>query len=190
MRILSLLRWVAGGVAAFAATFAMAGNILVAFPEFNGSPVTINGPFPQPGQIVATRTFTIPDGERVVSAYITGYWGSSVDPDSTAGVEVKLDGYIVATCEKPDPGCYAGDVGRRQWSHTLTDVEMTALNDGKAVLSVVQTSDVSVRLGVTTLYIETGVPPSVPALSPMALFALLAGMAAAGAIALRRRSLR
>jgi hypothetical protein len=189
MRILSLLRWVAGVFAALAATLAMAGNVLVAFPEFNGAPVTLNGPFPQPAQTVATRTFTIPEGERVVSAYISGYWGSSVDPDSTAGVEVKLDGYTVASCNKPDPGCYTGDQGRRQWSHTLTEVEMSALNDGTATLTVVQTSDVSVRLGVTTLYIETGVPPSIPALSPLSLLALLAGMAAAGALALQRRSL-
>ena len=187
MRIFSMVKWTVAAAAALAAGLASAATVLVAFPEVNGPPFTVSGPFPQLLN-VATRTFTVPDGERVVSASISGHWGSSGDPNSTAGVVVSIDGIEVASCAKPDPSCWTGDSGQRPWSHVFTAEEMLTLNDGAATMSAVQTSDERVRLGVSTLIIETAPPPVVPTLSPAGLGALLTLMLGAGALLLRRRA--
>ena len=184
MRVLPLVRSVAGGVLLAAAGLAAAATSIVAFPEVNG-PANQSGPFPQPPIVVATRTFTVPEGEQVVSAEISGAWGSSGDPNSTAGVNVLVDGIVVATCVKPDPACWSGDVGQRPWTYKFKSAELQALNDGAATMSAVQTSDLSVRLGVSTLIVETAVPPIVPALSPFGI-AALALMVAAIAFATHR----
>ena len=188
MSIFSTVKWTVAAAAALAAGLASAATVLIAFPEVNGPAFTVSGPFPQPPLNVATRTFAIPSGERVVSASISGYWGSSGDPNSTAGVVVSVDGVEVARCVKPDPSCWTGDAGQRSWSHVFTAQEMLVLNDGAATMSALQTSDERIRLGVSTLLIETAQPPVVPTLSPAGLGALLTLMLGAGALLLRRRA--
>ena len=185
MRFLNSVRWAVGALAVLVAGAAAAAAFLVEFPEVNGPPVPA-GPFPQPPLVVATRTFAVPAGERVVSASISGFWGSSGDPNSTAGVNVLVDGITVAQCVKPDPACWTGDVGQRPWSHTFTEPEMTLLNDGSATMTAVQTSDISIRLGVSTLLVETAPQAVVPTLSPLGLLGLIVSMAVAGAFAVRR----
>ena len=185
MRVMQLVRSAAGCVLLTVAGLAAAATSIVAFPEVNG-PANPSGPFPAPPIIVATRTFTVPQGEQVVSAEISGSWGSSGDPNSTAGVDVVVNGVVVASCVKPDPECWKGDVGQRPWNHKFKGTELVALNGGAATMSAVQTSDLNVRIGVSTLVVETGTPPIVPALSPAGLAALAALMAAAFAFAARR----
>ncbi len=174
------------GLVALAAGGVQAADIFATFPEVNGPSFTIAGPFPQPPLAVATKTFSIPAGERVVAASISGTWGSSGDPDSTSGVTVFVDGIVVAKCTKPDPSCFSGDQGQRPWSYTFTQGDLSQLADGKATLSVVQTSEISVRLGVSTLVVQTAPPPIVPTLPPSGLAALALLLAAAGAYALAR----
>jgi hypothetical protein len=212
MRVLNAVRLGAGVVAAFATSLAAAATIVVTFPELNGA--AIDSPFPQPPVTVGAQALSIPAGDRIVSARISGFWGTSAKPDSTAGVSVLLDGVEVARCEKPDPGCWLGDSGQRPWQHTFTASELPALNGGTATLTAVQTSDEFVRLGVSTLVIDTApipvidppvppvidppVPPVidpgpvsvVPTLSPLGLLALLAAMAIAGMVAVKRRRRR
>ena len=60
------------------------------------------------------------------------------------------------------------------------------MNDGTATMTAVQTSDLRIRLGASTLVIETVPLTIVPTLSPFGLLALLAAMAVAGMLALRR----
>ena len=187
MRIFRLIGWAMGFASMLTAGMAVAGSILVVFPEIDGPSFTPSGPYPQPPLPVAIRAFTVPVGERVVSATISGYWGTSQLPKSTAGVDVLLDGVLVAQCVKDNPACFTGDGGQRPWSHTLTEPELTVLNDGVATLSAVQTSEQNVRLGISTLIVATAPPPTVPTLSPAALAAMLAAVAAAGMLALRRR---
>ncbi len=196
MRMFGLLRLAFGCLAALAWGAAGASTILVAFPEFNG-PRLEAGPFPAAPITVASRTFSIPPGDKVTAATISGFWGSNIDPSSTAGVDVRLDGVLVAQCvKKPRPSCYSSDALQQSWSYTLKEGELSVLNDGVATLTATQTSDISIRLGETTLVVTTGtpsverlpVPIDVPANSPAGLGALLAAMAAAGAFALRRRA--
>jgi len=187
MKLSGLVRWFIGGGALLAAGAVAAASIVVTFPYFTG--LESSGGFPLSAQAVgATQSFAIPHGERVVSATISGAWGSPTSPLGTAGVDVLLDGVLVAQCVKPDPGCWVNGAAQRPWSHTLTAHEMAKLNDGSATLSVQQTSESFVSLGASTLIIATELPPTptVPALSPLALLALLAAVAVAGGLALRR----
>jgi hypothetical protein len=192
MRVLDAVRLSAGMVAAFAAGVAAAATIVVTFPELNGA--SFLDSFPQPPVTVGSQTFSIPAGDRIVSARISGFWGTIAKADSTAGVTVFLDSVEVARCEKPDPGCWLGDSGQRPWQHTFTATELPALNDGTATLTAVQTSDEFIRLGVSTLVIDTAPIPVidagpitvVPTLSPLGLLVLLAAMAIAGMVAAKR----
>jgi hypothetical protein len=192
MRFSNLVGLTAGCVLALAAGNAGAASVLIQYSEYSGPSVPA-GPYPQPAVEIGTKTFAIPPGEVVVAATISGFWGASPpgDPNSTAGVNVMLDGIVVAKCVKPDPSCWSGSVGQRPWSYTLTSTELKKLDDGAATLTFVQTSESSVNLGVTTLRVETGArtsPSIVPATSPAGLAALLVAMSIAAGLALRRRA--
>lgn len=193
MRVLDVVRLGVGFVTALAAGLAAATTIIVTFPEFNGAPHEDTETFPLPPVIVASETFSIPAGEQVASAVISGSWGNSTRPGSTAGVTVLLDGFKVAQCDKPDPNCYVPGPDLRPWTHTFTNGELLRLGDGTALLTAVQTSDFQVRLGASTLVIDTAplvavAPPAavVPTLSPFGLLALLVAIAVAGVLASRR----
>ncbi len=187
MRILRLLRWAIGITAAWAAGLSAATTILVVFPGVDG-PELANGPFPQPPLAIATRALTIPKGEIIVSATISGSWGSDAQRKSTAGVDVLANGILVAQCVKPDPVCWSETGGVLLWSHAFTDTELSFLNTGSVTLTAVQTSDVAIRMATTTLVVTTAPPPTVPTLSPPALLALLLAVVAAGALVFRRRA--
>lgn len=185
MGAFDLVRWAIGAVAAAAAGVAVAGSLSVGFPPLNGAVVL--GSYPQQPVTVATQTFTIPPGEHVVAATISGYWGTAEYPNSTAPVDVYLDGILVAQCVLGQT-CSADSSGLTPWSRNMTAAELLHFDDGSATLTVVQTDNTRVRLGASTLTIQTGpiVVPGVPALSPSALLAVLAAVAAAGGLALRR----
>jgi len=195
MRVFGLVKGAVGCVALLAGACAAAATLVVSFPDFDGPEST--GPFPQPSLPVgAPQSYSIPAGERVVSATISGSWGSAAKPFSTAGADVFVNGIRVARCVRDDPGCYLDGPAQRPWSYTFTDPELLRLSGGSAAMTAVQTSDLFIRLGASTLILTTApqaaVPaiPAIPALSPAGLGALLAAMAAAGGFALRRRGRR
>jgi len=185
MRLVGLARWATGCVVLLVATLATAATIQLEFAEVNGAAVTA-APFPTLNVPQVTPPIQIPPGERVVSARIEGLWGTIDYRDSTAPVDVFLDGILVAQCKKFDP-CWADDgSGRVEWSHVLTSAERSQLQAANPQLTVVQTDELTVRLGATTLIMETAPPPAVPTLSPAGLLALLVALAAGGAFLLRR----
>jgi hypothetical protein len=196
MRTVTLTKGVAAFAVWLAATSAWAGTVVLTFPELANPPSqSVQNPFPpQPPLPVGTVNFPVPAGEQVIAAQISGFWGSSLLPEGTAGVDVFVDGVLVAQCVKPSAGCWEPASGQRPWSYVFTESELAVLNDGVAKMTAVQTSDVTVRLGTSTLIVQTGpipavalpVEPEVPTLSPLALLALIAGLAAAGAFVLRR----
>ena len=179
-----------GLCAVFASLFvgvAGAGTLVLTFPESSNTPsFSVAGPFPQPPLNVGTVNFTVPIHERVVAASISGFWGTTDRPEATAGVDVFLDGVLVARCLKPSSDCWEGHPGQRSWSYTLTEQELKVLNDGSAKLTAVQTSDDTVRLGVTTLIVQTGPLDSIPTLTTFGFLLLTAGLALT-AFASRRR---
>ncbi len=185
MRLVSLASWAAGSVALLAATLAAAATLQLEFAEVNGQAVAA-APFPTLNVPQITPPVTVPADERVVSARVWGWWGTFDYPDSTAPVDVFLDGILVAQCKAFDP-CWTDDrSGRIEWSHVLTPDELLRLRPWNPQLTVVQKDQLTVRLGASTLIMETAPPPAVPTLAPAGLLALLAAMAAAGAYVLRR----
>jgi hypothetical protein len=198
MRKYALAKGVVALAVGLAAIPAWAATIVVTFPELANPPShSAQNPFPvlQPLP-VGTVTFPVPSGERVVAAQISGFWGSSLIPEGTAGVDVRVDGVLVAQCVKPASGCWEPAAGQRPWSHEFTESELSVLNDGVADMTALQTSDITVRLGTSTLIVQTGplppviveptLLPAVPALSSLGLLALIAGLAVAGAFVVRR----
>jgi hypothetical protein len=188
MRTLAWIRGAVALVAGVAAGSAWAAAHVLVFPELSDPPShAVEEPFPpQPPLPVGTVNFSVPAGERVVAATISGFWGTSLVPDGTAGVDVRVDGILVAQCVKPSADCWQSAAQQRPWSYTFSATELVAFNDGVASMTAVQTSDISVRLGTSTLIIETGPLPAVPALSTLGLLALIAGLAGAGVFLVRR----
>ena len=183
----------AGLCAAFTLLFAIeasAGSLLLTFPEPTNPPAVTIGPFPQPPLTVGSVNFTVPHGERVVAAVVSGFWGTTSFPESTAGVDVYLDDILVAQCVKPTSGCWEQHSGQLPWSYTLTENDLKRLADGNAKLTVVQTSDVTVRLGVTTLIIQLGPAETVPTLSTLGLMLLSAALGLAALASWRLRARR
>jgi hypothetical protein len=189
MRVATLLSGVCGVYASLIVGAASAATIVVTFPELQNPPVLgVAGPFPQLPLNVGTVDFTIAPNERVGSARISGFWGSVDEPASTAGVDLFVDGIVVARCVKPASDCWADASTQRPWSYTFSNEDLAKLADGTATLTAVQTSEFTVRLGVTTLVLETVPADRVPTLSAAALLLLAAGLALVGGLAARRHS--
>ena len=145
-----------------------AQNIVQTLPEFNGGS---NYPFVW---AVGTFNYVIPAGHNIMWARVSGQFGNSV-VSSTAAQDLYVDGIKVATCVYRSPTCWSG--GPEQWTYNFTSSEFGALADGSANFYSDQTDCCVVRLGATTLEIQT--QATVPEPSTVALVASgLVGMLA------------
>lgn len=153
----------------------------VSLPEFNGTPIGSGGPFPQPSVTIGTFTFFIPAGDVITSAVLTGTFGNSVN-SSTAGVDYFLNGLLVAQCIPFSSPCWTGP-GPNAWSFTFSPSQLALLGSGSATLTAIQTSQTTIRLGVTNLTVTT--TTVVP--EPATLIMFGSGLAAIGGIMRRRR---
>lgn len=135
-------------------------TIIKMLPEYSydGGP-----PFPSPSQLVGTFSYLMPSGFAITSASLTGFFGNN-ESDSTAPVEVRLDGVQVATCII-DTLCYEGG-GPHQWYYPFQPHQFSLLEDGLADLTAVQTEEYFTRLGMTMLTIVAD-PVSVPVPAPI-----------------------
>jgi hypothetical protein len=185
MTVVSLARWAVAWMLLAAGVTAGAATLRFEYGEINGT-FTSGPQFPTLAAVRTSPPPSVPTGERLVSAKVSGFWGTIDYPDSTAPVDVFVDGVLVAQCRTYNP-CWKDDnSGQLSWTHTFTADELAHLSMANPKLTVTQIEKGVVRLGLSTLVLETGPPPQVPALSPLALVALLAAVAAAGAVALRR----
>ena len=118
--------------------------------------------------LVGDFTFDL-TGQTIVSAVISGQWGNSVNPTTAANMLV-VDSLQVADTEDytPDPTSNFFV----PWSYTFTDFSL--LVDGLASFSTIQTSQYYVRLGATSLHIETA--PSAPVPEPSTILLMGAGL--------------
>jgi len=100
--------------------------------------------------LVGTFNFSV-YGPSIVSATISGQWGNSINP-TTAHNELWLDGIKLADTHDytPDP-----TYSTVPWSYVFDPTEFGVLADGIAEFHTIQTTEYVVRLGKTTLRIES-----------------------------------
>ncbi len=156
-----VLRWHWLAVAAVIgiAQPAAAAPILAELPAWNG-PLELQG-LPA-SDTVGLLGFVLADGFEIESAVLAGSFGNDT-VGSTAPVEFLADGLTIAACGASD-ACRIGP------APTGFEVEFSAeqlalLADGSLEIGVRQTAPGNVRLGVTTLTVETraaGTVTSVP----------------------------
>jgi hypothetical protein len=107
---------------------------------------------------LGSYTFTIPFGEQIISATLTGTFGSSAFP-FTQAIEVRLDGLLLADCDSVALGCFDSQIPK-SWTHTLAEENFGLITDGSAHLTgtVFTNLDNSrvLSVGPTTLVIDTG----------------------------------
>lgn len=124
---------------------------------------------------VGTFNFVLPQGESIVSATLSGFWGNS-GQYTTAGQVLYADNDLqVASCAYGDT-CWAAKSAPLAWSYSFTANQFSYLTDGTVNLTDKQIACCQIRLGVTTLTIETA--PAVPEPGTYAL--ALAGLAVVG----------
>jgi hypothetical protein len=117
--------------------------------------------------LVGTFTYDLM-GEIIVSASISGQWGNSA-AYTTAHNELWLDAIQLADTHDYSPDPYYTYIV--PWSYNFTD--FSVLEDGVAGFHTIQTSEFCVRLGVTTLTIETVPEPATICLLGLGGLALL-----------------
>jgi hypothetical protein len=116
------------------------------------------GDFPIDLGVIRSWSFTIPPGEEVGEVIISGTWGDVDSFDSSAPVQLFLDGILVAECTTSDP-CWLDDGQYIDWSFNflLNDVpDFQALfADGEAELTAIQNDVISVILSNLNLKVFT-----------------------------------
>lgn len=112
---------------------------------------TMFPPYPKQHPDIGTFSYTLPPGEDLVAATVSGIFG--INGGSTAPVDLFLDGLLIAQC--PDTGiCFLGGAVV-PWSYTFAPSEFSLLLDGQAVLTGTQLGIFTVALSEMTLSIET-----------------------------------
>ena len=125
---------------------------------------------------IGTFNFTIPTGNQIVGATISGTFGD-VNLPTTALADLFVDGITVAGCDDPTDACAAGTIDGSlvPWSHTFSGTELSELASGFAAGSLgftaAQNSFGVLAVGTPTLDIQT-----VP--EPSSIFALTGGLLA------------
>jgi hypothetical protein len=126
-----------------AATVQVVGTVAMALPEFNGDLHFASDPYPLAA--VSVGTFNVPS--TITDVTISGTFGNSQGPAS-AGVDLYLDSILVGQCVKNDPCWTTGSVA---WNYTFNSSDLGIFADGAVELIAIQTSEYSIRLGITEL---------------------------------------
>lgn len=165
---------------------AMATTISFTLPEFNGNGIVDIGSTFTFGSV----TYTIPAGEAVISAIFSSTFGNSTIPN-TAIMEVFVDSVLVGQCASILDPCWTKPTQPpTSFSHIFTPGELADLVDEAALLQVHQTDIDTIRLGVSSLTIETGPSDLTPTPEPASLALMAVGLTGAVSAAWRRRRSR
>lgn len=151
---------------ALAASAANATTYTFTAEEFNGDGT--GGP-----SLVTTWNIVLGAGESIVSAIFSSTFGNSVVPNSADGI-ITVGGVTVATCVAGEP-CYESLVPT-PISYTFTPSEFASLF-GPTDLVYTQDNCCVIRLGPSTLTIETSAAVVPLPAAGLMLFGALGGLA-------------
>ncbi|MAG29808.1 MAG: hypothetical protein CL908_02805 [Deltaproteobacteria bacterium] len=118
--------------------------------------------FPIDWGTIGTFNYTLPPGDPIIDAVVSGTWGDGAPFDSSAPVELYLDGVLVAECVK-FALCWLDDGQLIDWSFGFADNMVpgfeSLFSDDQAVLTAIQNDEISVILSNLELEITTQAPP-------------------------------
>jgi hypothetical protein len=156
-------------------TPAFAGILTSTLPDFD----YIGATFPSAPQNVGTFSYSIPTGEIISAATISGTWGNS-NVDTSAPNRLFVEGIEVAFCDSsgstgtgalPCDSNYSID-----WSFDFAPVDFVRFDDGLAPMTAIQDAWYAIRLSNLQLSITTA-SSAVPEPSTLALMVIgLAGV--------------
>ncbi|HKT74547.1 MAG TPA: VPLPA-CTERM sorting domain-containing protein [Steroidobacteraceae bacterium] len=116
-----------------------------------------SGPFPGSAVQIGEFDFSVPAGETITSATLSGDFGSNTLGSGSAQVDLTLNGIAVASC---DSACAsASGLADVPWAFTFTAGELASLASGKAVLTAIQQSASQIVLDPTSVAIQTSPVP-------------------------------
>lgn len=121
--------------------------------------------FPIDWGTIRTFNYTVPPGHQVIDAVVSGTWGDGAPFDSSAPVELYLDGVLVAECVK-FALCWLDDGQLVDWSFGFAANSVPGIDslfgDGQANLTAVQNDEISVILSNLQLVLTTqqAIPPT------------------------------
>ncbi len=177
MSLMSMLRASCVATCMLAAGASQAGTLTSTLPSYDGDGVV------GATETIGTFDFSVPAGQSVIGATISGFFGHALTP-STAAQEIYADNVLVATCVYL-ADCWTNEEAPLPWSYTFTGAELGIFADGQVVLTDKQTDCCIIRLSETTLQVFTDTTPAVP--EPET-YALMLGGLAVVAWAARRRA--
>ncbi len=139
--------------------------------DYEGNFYDFSSTFPPDPITIGTFDFTIPTGDQIVGATISGTFGDVNEPGS-ALADLFVDGgsIQVAACDDPTASCAVGG-SPVSWSYTFTKAQLGDLTGGSLDFTAVQNSFGAVIVGTPSLDIQ-----AVP--EPSSIFTLAGGLLA------------
>ena len=130
----------------------LAAVIVVSLPEFTGDFHDASETFPLAPVTIGTFPYDIPAGETIQAASLTSSYGNS-QGGNTAPLDVLFQDLLVSQCTT---GGSCSELPQEAITFNFSKVQFQYLEQKPPALRTVQTGPGTIRLGETTLTLQTG----------------------------------